>query len=79
MTNRIGTYFGDFSKRIERAAITIGFCETMVLLHVQCTDCSTRDFDALARLEAEAITVFRELGVPLPDEDDSDWLPCDRN
>lgn len=75
MVNRFGALDGDHSERIELAATTIGCCEAMVLLHVQCGDCSTREFDALARIEARAIMVFHELGVALPDEvGDSDWL-----
>jgi hypothetical protein len=68
MTNRIGSCLGNVFEPLERASTTLGFCDAIARIHLQCCHCSTADFDDLARLEAEAVTIYRELGVPLPGE-----------
>ena len=67
MTNRIGAFPNNvFVEPLERASATLGFCDAIARIHLQCLHCSTTDFEDLARLEAEATKVFRDLGVPLP-------------
>ena len=66
MTNRIGDYLGDLSERIERASITLGFCDVVVRLHIHSGNLSKQEREALAQLQVEAVRVFRDAKVPLP-------------
>ena len=63
MTNRIKTYFGDLNERLDRAAATIDFCDTIADLFDDLTPLQT---DALYRLRGEAVMAFRRAGVRLP-------------
>ena len=67
MTNRIGSYLWTIDERLDRALTTIGFCEAIARLHTHGGGGFRKEeFDALARLQGEAVLEFRNAGVPLP-------------
>jgi hypothetical protein len=68
MRNRIGRHFDHDLARVERAAVTIQFCDAIGRIHVQSGDRTPDTFNKLACMIREAIKVFNELGVPIPDQ-----------
>ena len=66
MTNRIGSYLRTIDERLERASTTIGFCEAIARLYIHGGGLRKEEFDALVRLQGEAVLEFRNAGVPLP-------------
>ena len=66
MANRIGNYFGDFDERLNRATVTLGFCEAMARIHIHSGGFSQDELATIAELQIEAVKTFREADVPLP-------------
>ena len=67
MINRIRKYLST-GERVERAEITLGYCEAMTRIYVQCGYGSSEVFLRLAMIEAESIGVFYDVGRTPPDD-----------
>jgi hypothetical protein len=66
MTNRIGKYTRDLDQSLDLASVDLGFCEAMVRICLQLGDLSKAEIDSLGNIQIEAVSRFREAGVPLP-------------
>ena len=67
MINRIRKQLST-REHIERARITLGYCQAMTRIYVQCGYRSSDVFLRLAMIEAESLGVFYDAGLTPPDD-----------
>ena len=70
MTNRVGRYFASGNGEvtdIERAALALAFCDSMIRVFSEGRECSSLAYEVLSCIEAEALRVFYHYGLQPPD------------